>query len=794
MYKLKINDTSYNLEQGFILTEIFNENLDNGVIKIPFNDKINLECFNEVEILENDVTLKKYYVGTFIETQVGFGSEHEKFDYIINLISKTIKLQKMPLPNFTVTKSLIDKPHSIFYHLQRLVNVYNDLTLSQNLKNKTQDIEASEFALNKPTVFEVCNELLLQIDCVININLNGELDYLELNKKSSDINPNNFNFIRKTKNIEEYAESLEVEISNLISENGLASVKNFTPRSSNSYILDTKNLKLILPNSILRIKNAKVKYNFDNLNSYLRVNYWDNGYQTYDFNGFVEVDITDHILQNDIFEIKKIANTPNIQMVEEYDVNGEVKFRKNLSALDYKRLNISYNKNFIENITFTEKNLLGWSVEQNSIENIFLWKALDDPNVKDVFTLDESGVVGECRIEEFRDLIFEVEYEILDTVVCRFNKSENATKESITLIDNQQSSFVNFSSYCKSEQNKINRLGNFELLISATYTNFADIPKISETYKDYVITQTTIAFENGFFNVEILLNKNFVRNNLFTALKMGIRYFSYASSNDSYLRLDHKYLDFVMSESQGTKDTLCDKMFMARNEHLVYGVETIKSNNETIGTFFVEPTVNCVKNNEMLLTYKMIDNISAGISVDTTRSLGGYGQYNNLYVDHNGEFLNRKFYFIFDYAFGETNEELLTTSYEYPKIQPNKLNDYTTILDTKNKDNREILAESLQFRMFKDSVNIFLFDIFKLTMFFNKNKVFKIYTSKDLMYNNDSTSPLGEFNILNEIIINNNTITLSSPETDIVSWCVCDIDNNLIIGVNEIKKIYLNRR
>jgi hypothetical protein len=93
MTKLKINGIEYDLNDGFIINKKYNEELDSATITIPFSDKLNLSPFDFVEIEDERFGTSYFLVDTWVETTVSFNPL--KYNYDINLISETIKLQRI---------------------------------------------------------------------------------------------------------------------------------------------------------------------------------------------------------------------------------------------------------------------------------------------------------------------------------------------------------------------------------------------------------------------------------------------------------------------------------------------------------------------------------------------------------------------------------------------------------------------------------------------------------------------------------------------------------------------------
>ena len=122
-----INGKKYDIVEGATFAEEYNETLDSGTIMLDQVPKIeNLEPFDDVYIYDTETEGQNFYkhmlVDSFNEELNNVRFKHYK--YKINLFSETKKLEKVVLPNISITQP-VDKTRrrSVWEYL----NVYLDL-------------------------------------------------------------------------------------------------------------------------------------------------------------------------------------------------------------------------------------------------------------------------------------------------------------------------------------------------------------------------------------------------------------------------------------------------------------------------------------------------------------------------------------------------------------------------------------------------------------------------------------------------------------------------------------------
>lgn len=148
-----INDKRYEIVEGATFAEEYNETLDSGTIMLDQVTKIeNLEPFDDVYIYDDETNGNLFYKHMLIDTfneelnNLNFGNDSvyvKLYKYKIQLFSETKRLEKVILPNISITQP-VDKNRrrSVWEYLNVYLDLYspkikiisNDFTW--NYKNK----------------------------------------------------------------------------------------------------------------------------------------------------------------------------------------------------------------------------------------------------------------------------------------------------------------------------------------------------------------------------------------------------------------------------------------------------------------------------------------------------------------------------------------------------------------------------------------------------------------------------------------------------------------------------------
>lgn len=704
MISCKINDISYSISDGFIYRDKYNEELDSGVITIPFSDKLDLSPFDFVELTDERFDTITLLVDTWTEDVVSFNPL--KYTYNISLISETIKLQKVVMPNLGITQPINARQKTIYDKIRNYYDIYinpqyPELSISNSLRNITFNEICPENLFNRPTLFEVYNTLLGKVNSIVKVK-NHEIDYIRLDEYGNPIDESKLYYVNDTQNMQEYANRLDIQVNNGISNrDNFSTINGITLRGGEGEaVMNDDNMVLMLDKTI---------YDFDTIAGvyvYFRYNY-KNG----ESKGKSIANITDYIVEKSVYDTYLTSNTAG-----------------RIEGKNYKRNALYYvrGSNKIEGLNYNEKQLIGdsWIALYNILVNVTM-KA--DPNLLPDF--DES------EIKE--NVFFKVEYKTSESYRTNVLKDN---KYNATLIDNQTETQVDAENFGKVEQDKLNRLGNKTKIITATYYKDEIIPELGDYIGDYVLAEREIVYYDDYALFKGYLYKDYVRKNMFYGLNSRKR--STQIDVESVVRNDivNYELSFSLDKQEDNtynelKRYILYPLIMSDNANVILNgydysefpkytfIKTRDENGNLVkddGFICLTPsTYSSGKSN--IIHFQLQDNFSAGMRL-TDNVTGGRKQEYVKYVNDYGEFKFIEFSFYSnkreDFARIEEGAEILKTIKPIADNLPYLTFDQANYISQNSnylfngglelwKDNRETTAISVNLN-YKDSENVII--------------------------------------------------------------------------------------
>lgn len=803
MNKFFINDVEIKLEDKLALNSAFNETLDTGVIIIPNSEEIAIKRLDSAKITnENDVTIKYFKVGTVVKEFETF-EEPFRYKYTIELVSPTIDLQSIVLPNISITQPLditgVAK-RSIYYHLQRLVDVFaQDFTISEELKAATENIECPETQYNRKTLFEIFNDLLINVPAVVTVLENNVISLIRLDTEGAEIRKEKIVNIVETKRIDEYCSEIEMSAENVVE----GSANTFTalavsPRSDD-YIMTTDNPQIILDKPIYRIE--KIEMFIPDKST--RIYYSLEGKQNSVDISATPIDITKYVVEESVYNTK----LPYDSLTFETLVNGQV----NPDLYKYKRAFLSYaqGSNVINNLAYMEKGLFG-NVYPFSLAIVYAASIIDyalqiipsDAVLTGINALEEINYISDPR-----DALFNITYVSQTGLRFRVKKPNTDNTNYKLVIDNQSNSYVDSQALWKVEKENAKRLGNPELKINMIFDSIDEIPSYAAKYGNYILTNSIV---NVFANKVVFegyFTKDYIRKNLYTGIKSKARFTSIAKGSEALSRQDLLILDYelttqepdIMRESSIMPYLV--KNFGKNTNNLALYVSTISENFYSHGSFLLNNSVYKFGNN-MIYSFSFKDNFNAGMQVDSIKS-AKYVMAQRPYVNDLGEFKT------LELTFFENSNTIQETSLN----KSNMLPQYTgsigdRILERYDflvlKDNREIYGADIQMR-FNTNDEVLIFDEFvrQFPNVNNKNNngllAFAILSRKLTEKDNNINNVTKVKKIINIIdIVDDYGImkpTFAGVENkDIKCWGLCNKNYEVLFACNSnAEKIYFKK-
>ena len=806
---LWINDVSYSVDEGVSLIDKATEELDSLTFTISNINQIQLEPFQNVIIVFDDNTRRHMLVNTWVEE---VASIYGLKTYTINCISETKKLERVQLPNMTITQPLglanEDKRKYDLYLTRAMKysdKIYPELRYSEELLNRMSSEIAVEEQFNSPNFKEYLNSILTKISGVCRVE-NNVIGYLDLSKKGKSINESKILFRNKSQTIEDYYSDIRTDLQGVQSDRSTI----FTERVG---IRSPENAVITYDNGVIKLSH--------------NINY----IEKIDFIGNVKINGKETPFRQTIFD----KDHPFVKEKAEYDtlyVSNDLTPIGNLSQ--FKRYNIFYTRgtNVIDGLFYNEKLwFLGLDSVFNAIEGIIALSISQiDEYVGKTITFDDA-----------RDFTFEVTYSALDDVSTEFSK-EKATRSVIR--DNQVDSIVDLEKFAKAQQEKINRLGNETLEINARYDSLEEIPSLMDYIDDYILAEREIVFHRDYIDFKGVLYKDYVKKNLFYGVNAKRRSTQLIMGNEAVTRkeLTKETYKFSYSDDNGNKRFqryVLGNVVVSQEDNVIgnispYDFYPIKiagavsyfDDGSQTNLYKLEPDVRKAGMN-VFVNFKWYDNINVGMKVTFKEkgiintlfnSKGGYTQEYVPYTDENGELVSVRLY-----MWDEFNNPSFTLEDvdNFPDVSIDLFDNnslfYSKTLE-RYKDNREILNETFQFN-FQAEDGIIVTERFVETMpfFANSKEQLWLVTSTDKIDKYRTRYETGENftlqyemgidssdiinfhkeNVLfNRIKLYNNNVDL----TGIKSWSIVDKDLNIVIGVNKRDtdntiplEIYLNK-
>ena len=256
-----INGVKYYVEEGVVLNDKATEELDSLTFNIFNSPKIELEPFQDVRVIFNDNTEKTFIVNTWIDEVATFDGLK---NYTINCISETKKLERVTMPNMTITQPLglgdSDKrKYDIYLNraMQYVNEVYPELLLSERLVNKMEEVIAVEEQFNTPNSKEFFNSILEKITAIVKVE-EGYIDYFDLSKEGNAIDESKILFTNNAQAIEDYYSDIVTDVQGVQSEDATIITELVGVRSPENAVVTYDNAVVQLSHNINYLKEVKV--------------------------------------------------------------------------------------------------------------------------------------------------------------------------------------------------------------------------------------------------------------------------------------------------------------------------------------------------------------------------------------------------------------------------------------------------------------------------------------------------------------------------------------------------------
>ncbi|WP_281512131.1 hypothetical protein [Mammaliicoccus vitulinus] len=648
--KCKINGKEYSIVQGCTFVDNYNETLDSGTIilsSIPMIEDMlpgdDVFIWNadqdfygfKIEKAENggyrqynvDSTGKKVDLTFYKHLKINDFSEElinlkdRLYKYKISLVSEIKNLEKVCLPNSSVTQPLkIEEKNNIWILLNRYVDMYSPqykavlsaeektwkyekkYYLSEDLKDIFSDVYSPEFTLNLPSLRDLLTQLMIVKDRIPYV-LNNVIYAIDLTERKGEFNKAGLSFISGSRSSENHYDSLRRTYSNaLSSDNTCHMVEYLGFRNKDNSLMTIENMRLETSYPIYKINKIYACY-YKHGKSYQ-----DTTEQEFTF--LCKQDITPLVLPDNIRNaLSQDWDELNLKNIEDISsVTDLAKYK--LTTLGYSMgsnyitgwgtkytyMDWWWNKQttYIQNILMVMDRLYPYGVDdfsdlQNrSYYNINGAKIYDSNT--ELFVVDrsddwftnsvnpfvprdatQSGLF--TKLEEanlsvkLKSLIFIVDYEAFYSGTLIHSK-DDSDKDDLIQNDNSSSSLTILETDGIQQKEKINRLGNKGFIFKARYdgseNKISSLQQLGSIYsdennKDVVIYSREYAIWDNYIEVNYEGTKNYVLKNYFTSVFAKYRLYNLMSYEESTYRAENikKYL-FMSTQKQYYENSITE--------------------------------------------------------------------------------------------------------------------------------------------------------------------------------------------------------------------------------------------
>ena len=496
------SDLTLPFKYGITVKEVLNQDLDTGSLVLVKSNELDIEPFDIIKITYQTIKTLYFYVGTIQSKIIKFGTT-KQYQYDIGLVSITTELQRIVLPSRSITQSLDgNNDYTIKEIMENYLEMYApQFTLTNSLIQKLGTTKAPEQQWNRPTLFEVFNDLLKPLGSIVRVlylSTNAKvIDFLDLDEEGSAIDETKIQNSEIRQDLTEYASEIEIDASNVYNKNAITHTpERYVAKTIDQALVTDLNQQIVLNKPIFDVEKVTCSFVYLNNSNILE-----------DFT----VDITHRVVNKKVWD----TLTPTDQAGYVTDT-ATVKYQRNY-------LYFEEGKNVIE-LGFKEDDWWGWlTVDNRAIQNV-IYHSLTDAGETSV---RNSLATNQFNGSLYRKAVFNVEYLTTDNILFRVKK-DNPTRNKSVLISSQESSIIDSENFGKQQQEFINRIGNREMTITGRYDNYDDIPDLKDYIDDFVLVEREIQIHESHYNFKGTMSEFYSKDNMFAGINSERKYFSVA--------------------------------------------------------------------------------------------------------------------------------------------------------------------------------------------------------------------------------------------------------------------------
>ena len=498
------------------------------------------------------------------------------YKYKIELCSETKKLEKIQLPNISITQPLNNEnKRSVYDYAKQYVDLYNvqfklatsnsswvyqkKYQLDSSIEEIFKDVYCPDLSLDNPSLRDVLQQLFLTKDRIPYVK-DDVIYSLDISATNGEFDTNGVYSIYGSKTLENYDTSLKRTYSNALSGTNTAKrVEYLGFRNSDNTLMTIGNMRVETKYPIYKINKFYMCY-------YKKASIYklENGKQVYsrDMVFLCKQDITDlvkleeerQVLSEDWTDFNE--NVPSgANCIEEmakyklctvgYSIGGNVISGWG-TMYKYPRYWWDVSKSYLENIfTIVDKNLpygiYTYGYISKSLKEGEFMSTTSPSNQLDNLITPFSGA---SRLKSF---FFEVDYEAFynGTIIT----SKDVDKDDIVANDNSSTSLTLLEKDGLFQKEKANRFGNMGYSIRANYKSINEVQKLGSIYEDDVIIYSReIQIWNNIIKASYQGTKDYVLKNYYTSVFSKIRPFALMNYNQSITRAENRKVYILLSK------------------------------------------------------------------------------------------------------------------------------------------------------------------------------------------------------------------------------------------------------
>lgn len=621
----------------------------------------------------------KYIIKSLKKVSVG----RDKWMVQVSLISLVYMLQTIYLPNKSVTQPIhagstlktvkgeIDKLLSITF------GQFGGYTNYLNLYPNNVDV-ADEFIWTEPTLYEAISDLVERYNYIPNVTFNNttnqfEIAFVNITETVGVFDDSEINKLEVNSDIVNSPRRMINNIQNNIS-NGTI-LERFVYPKTDIGIVDSADDQVFIPTTGKVNKLIKV-YAEATLGNYIyRL---AGGIVGGHLAGFYKIDITDYILEKEVFNSLPLNNG---DLDKVYNPSGS-------NAKDFRNTFLYYEKDKknIHGMKLNYRGLFGAILNYNLnilLSYIGVWdmekiieSAGDYPPPNSAVDYAPGYYFSKDDVDKFT---FSFEYQTMDTVRYDIEKSSGFG----TINQNQGNAFINFNPYIKQQQDIMNKLGEDETVIMGYTSNHSKLPVVGNQWKDdLMIVQTTYVPNHNYVEFMAIATSKNNRIDSDSVINTKKRFTSLIPAEESIER--HEYHRTVVSSTNFEIIKNRERVNVLNNDVVCFlRISNPSVPENTLFNYLVQE----IDENKMLITARTEDNIFAGLKIvdeGSTRSIVGVPYVDS--ISGEAEIIDVQFC---ERVINESNMKSFPEQVDSVNIISQ------TLFQVRHKDNRERLAFSI---------------------------------------------------------------------------------------------------